>query len=81
MAITTEVIAEALDLIGQDRTTFSNPDPMLAEIIEVESLRLIEAAKILGLEWNGTFNRGHIMLIARTYHNLAQVAKFKKVPA
>ena len=71
-----EVIIEALELIEGDRGTFNSPDPLLAQIIEVESSRL----RRLAPEWDGMFSHGHVLLIARAYYNLEKVKKFKKIP-
>lgn len=77
--LTTAMIIESIEAVEQDRATFNAPDPLLTQIIEAESHRLTQAARTIGNEWNGMFHRGHLLLIARTYHNLSQVVKFRRI--
>jgi len=39
-------------------------DEILLELITIQSDRLRDAAQMLGREWNGTFNDGHVKVIA-----------------
>lgn len=68
-----ELATIALETIQQDRKMWIRCADLDC-VIEAQSLRLREAAALLGMEWNGAFSEAHVRIIATAYKLKEQMA-------